>query len=437
GQETAQRAVAEDGHRHARLDASALHAPESARERLGEGGAGGGEAQGGSARGGGGGAARGPIVTTLRGPSRGGSAMCSPYAPLTKSRSSQRLGRTPRSKRMSRVVPGLAAMIRSPSFTPRTSRPTAVTTPANSWPKTVGTCGIITGWPRPKVWTSGPQVSAASTRATSPPGSGSGTGISSKRRSPGPWKTWARMTSGQSSPPGADPAPERDADAAVGRQGHAPVEDVEAARFDGAQQGEVGAPHDLGREEAPRVARRKRGPRALVVLAGARGLEGHEIHELRGVAALGQVLGGHSEAAQVGLGQVDAPDARVRVHVAQDVGELQGDAQVHRVLPRARIGVAEDLDAAEADREADPIAVGIERLERLVGRMVHVHLDPGDDLIEGYARDRELADRHLQPLAGRVLGLPIVDAGDLVAPAVTLGALGRAVLAPVHRVVDA
>ena len=39
----------------------------------------------------------------------------------------------------------LAATARSPSRTPRTPAPTAATVPANSWPKTVGTRGIITG----------------------------------------------------------------------------------------------------------------------------------------------------------------------------------------------------------------------------------------------------------------------------------------------------
>src|SRR6185503_19466666 len=110
-----------------------------------------------------------------------------------KRRSSQRFGRPATHRRHCPHGAELAATIRSPSFTPGAPRPAAVTTPASSCPNTVGTCGIITGWPRRKVLTSVPQVSAASTRTTRPPGSGSGTGASSKRRSPGPWKTWARM----------------------------------------------------------------------------------------------------------------------------------------------------------------------------------------------------------------------------------------------------
>jgi hypothetical protein len=67
--------------------------------------------------------------------------------------------------------------------------------------------------------------------------------------------------------------------------------------------------------------------------------------------------------------------------------------------------------------------------------VIQVHLDPGDDLLEGGARDREPAQGHLQPLAGRMLGPPLVHAGDLVAPAGELGALGGPVLPQIHRVV--
>ncbi len=172
-----------------------------------------------------------------------------------------------------------------------------------------------------------------------------------------------------------------------------------------------------------------------VVLVGARRLEGHELDEPGRVPALRQIVRGHAEAPQVLLREVDAPDARVHLDVAQDVGDLERDAQVHRVLARPRVRVAEDLDAAEPHRGGHAIAVGIERVEGLVGGMVHVHLHPRDDLLERGARDREAADRHLQPLAGRMLGPPLVDARDLLAPAPELQALLLAVRHLVHRVV--
>jgi hypothetical protein len=40
---------------------------------------------------------------------------------------------------------------------------------------------------------------------------------------------------------------------------------------------------------------------------------------------------------------------QIAAHVAQDVGELQGDTEVDRVLPRRRLAVAEDVEADEAN----------------------------------------------------------------------------------------
>src|SRR4029077_8240889 len=102
----------------------------------------------------------------------------------------------------------------------------------------------------------------------------------------------------------AEPAAEGDRDPARGRQGDAVAEHVEAARLDRAKEREIGAAPDLGRKEAPRVDGGQRGPRLLVVLAGAPGLEGHELDELRTVAALAQVLRGDPEATEVGLRQI-------------------------------------------------------------------------------------------------------------------------------------
>src|SRR5438034_3221058 len=135
----------------------------------------------------------GPSGTTFFATSRGGRAMNSPYAPLTNSRSSQRFERPARQGRHAPHGAELAATTRSPSRTPRTPAPIAVTVPANSWPNTVGTFGIMTGWPRRSGLTSVPQVGAASIRSTGSPLSGRGTGNSSARRSPGPWNTIALM----------------------------------------------------------------------------------------------------------------------------------------------------------------------------------------------------------------------------------------------------
>src|SRR5437899_1031665 len=75
--------------------------------------------------------------TTLLATSRGGSAMNSPYAPLTNKRSSQRFGRAARHDGQRPHGAEFAATTRSPSWNRDTPDPTDATVPANSWPNTV------------------------------------------------------------------------------------------------------------------------------------------------------------------------------------------------------------------------------------------------------------------------------------------------------------
>ena len=90
----------------------------------------------------------------------------------------------------------------------------------------------------------------------------------------------------------------------------------------------------------------------MVVAARASRLSRHHLDESRRVAASGEVVRAHVELPQVFLGQVHAAGPRIDLHVAQDVGELQRDAEVHCVVPRARVAVAEDLDAASPTADA-------------------------------------------------------------------------------------
>ena len=109
---------------------------------------------------------------------------------------------------------------------------------------------------------------------------------------------------------------------------------------------------------------------------------------------------------------------------------------MHRVVAGAGIPIAEDLDAREPDRGGHPVTVQVQVLERLVARVVEIHLDAGDDLVQHRARNGKRADRLLEPLPGRMRGGSPVDAADLLAPAGELAPLLVAVLADVHGIVD-
>ena len=86
--------------------------------------------------------------------------------------------------------------------------------------------------------------------------------------------------------------------------------------------------------------------------------------------------------------QVDAAVLGVLAQVAQDVRELQRDAEIVRELfgvgpvHGVLVGGAKDRQAYPPDRPGDTAAVEHQVLEALVGDAGHVHADPLDQLAE-------------------------------------------------------
>src|SRR3989442_630640 len=232
--------------------------------------------------------------------------------------------------------------------------------------------------------------------------------------------------------PGGNPAAERDRELLRNRHRDALTEHTEPSRLDLVEQGEVDPPHDLGRHERARVGRGKALPCDPVELPRAYRLVGHQAHERLGVTSPLQIVDGDAERPEVFLRHIHAPGPGVGADVADDVRELECLAQLDRVLARAGVRVAEDLDAAEPDRRGDAVAVRVELLRRLVGDAVEVHLDAVDDRLERRARDRVGAYGGLEPERDRVVGdrARRVAARHLLAPAPELPALDRRGRAP-------
>ena len=65
----------------------------------------------------------------------------------------------------------------------------------------------------------------------------------------------------------------------------------------------------------------------------------------------------HVEVLQFVDGQIDAATSRIFTDIADDVGELEGEAEIVRVLERLAILVAEDLGREQADHAGDAVAV--------------------------------------------------------------------------------
>src|SRR5262249_60343617 len=162
-------------------------------------------------------------------------------------------------------------------------------------------------------------------------------------------------------------------------------EDVVVGGLDAAEDAPVDRAHDARGDEPARVGARQRGVRAAVVVARALRLEREQLfhggrpHAVARVNRFGaEIAFMAAEPREVLEWNVHAPAFEIAGHVAQDVRQLQGDAEVDRILTRARVPAAEDLHAHEADRGRHANAVLVEILERAVAGRVEVHLDPLD-----------------------------------------------------------
>ena len=75
--------------------------------------------------------------------------------------------------------------------------------------------------------------------------------------------------------------------------------------------------------------------------------------QLGAVAQGGQVFDADAVAVELVEGEIDAAALGVFAHVAQDVGELEGEAGFFGELFGAGVGVAEDADADQTDDGGD------------------------------------------------------------------------------------
>ena len=159
------------------------------------------------------------------------------------------------------------------------------------------------------------------------------------------------VAQGSAEPPGED------GELGAGGQADALGDDVAVMLVDAGEQSAVDLDHDPEGGAAVGVDQREE-------LAGggveAPGAGGDAVDEAAfvglGLAALGErkdVGGGHGEVGEHVEGKVEAAALGVLFHIAEDVGELEGDAGLLGEWLGAGVGVAEDADADEADDGGD------------------------------------------------------------------------------------
>ena len=134
--------------------------------------------------------------------------------------------------------------------------------------------------------------------------------------------------------------------------------------------------------------------------------------------------------------QIDAPAPCIFADVADDVGQLEGHAEVVRVLQCLAVLETEDLCGEQANDAGDAVAIERQCLEVEVARLLQIHLHAVDDLQELLLWDGKLCNDGQQRLRYRMLRLAGIELGDFLPPPGELGARNLQVLALIDDVVD-
>src|SRR5262249_7109207 len=138
-------------------------------------------------------------------------------------------------------------------------------------------------------------------------------------------------------------------------------------RFDTREERAVSVSKEPERSAAFRIDEAKELGAFFVILPGAVGFEAEKLAEAKSGFAGAEIFGLEFVALEIFLRDVDAAERVVVVNVANDVGELEGEAESFGEVERALVGEAEDVRAGEADGTGDAIAIFAEAIE---GRIV-------------------------------------------------------------------
>ena len=199
---------------------------------------------------------------------------------------------------------------------------------------------------------------------------------------------------------------------------------------------EVDAAHDLGGHEPARLGRRHGLRGRVEKLPGPHALVGKQAPHRLGHLAGANVVFGHAEAREIFLRQVDPSVGEVDADVADDVGQLQREPEVERIVARPRVAAPEDLDADQSDRRGHATAVSGQLVEGRVTRSMQVHFDAIDEVVERLARQGELRHDRLEASAlGRQGRVGPEDTVHLRSPVDHLRGRDRGVIRLVHRIV--
>ena len=192
----------------------------------------------------------------------------------------------------------------------------------------------------------------------------------------------------------------------------------EAAPLERVEQLAVDRAHRLRGAQPAAQLRRQRALRLRIARARARGVEREQARERLARSACARSDSARDAAGLAVLArEVDAPGRGVLADVAQHVGELDRDAQVHGVVAHARAAQPAHAAHEQADRRRDAVAVVLELGERLDLGAAQIDLDPREQVEEAVLGQMEAVHRVAERDPDRMARLAAVGVDELLVPA--------------------
>jgi len=159
-------------------------------------------------------------------------------------------------------------------------------------------------------------------------------------------------------------------------------ENSEIERLDAREKRVVGVDEQPQRAAAVRIDQIEQFRAFLVGLEGPVGFKAQQLADAERAFFFQKVGRRNAKSREVFLGNIDAAECRVFVHVADDVGELERQAQLFREIQCARVPETENMRAGEADRAGHSITVFAQPVESGIGPDGEVHFGAGDQVVQ-------------------------------------------------------
>src|SRR5574343_1269468 len=163
------------------------------------------------------------------------------------------------------------------------------------------------------------------------------------------------------------------------RQRNALVQDLKILAPDLIEERAVNRCNDQPGALVLAVNSRQLGKGLLVVFFGPLILELHQRRKVVRILSVQDVGGRDIELLQLVHRDIDAATPGILADVADDVGELEGHAQIVGVFLRLAVLVAKDFGSKQADHTGDTVAIERQPLEIEIARLLEVHLHAVDD----------------------------------------------------------